>query len=74
VTGLTVPVAVTERTIGPRVTEAVTILVPDDRPERKYTSAIRIIAADATIHTLSLNGRNFIAACSIMILKRRIFQ
>jgi hypothetical protein len=51
---LTVPVAVTERTMGPSVTRAVTNLTPDELLPKKYQPPAMIITAISSIHTLFL--------------------
>ena len=60
-TGLTVPVAVTDRTIGPSVTRAVTILIPDELGAKKYHQPITISAAIVRIHALFFLLGNFIS-------------
>jgi hypothetical protein len=65
-TGLTVPVAVTERTIGPSVTAAVTILVPDELRPRKYQTPTMMIAAIASIHALFFMLDNFMGAAQLL--------
>src|SRR5271167_706368 len=64
-TGLTVPVAVTDRTIGPSVTLAVTILVADELGTRKYQPPTMIIAAIASIHTIFFMLDNFMGGAQL---------
>src|SRR5580704_6200112 len=64
-TGFTVPVAVTDRTIGPSVTLAVTIFGAVVLPVRKYHPATIATAAIASIHALFLRDR-FIGAAQLL--------
>src|ERR1019366_1853573 len=65
-TGFTVPVAVTDRTIGPWVTWAVTILLEDEFPVRKYQPATTATAAIASIHALFFMLDNFMGSAQLL--------
>src|SRR5208337_1204331 len=66
-TGLTVPVAVTDRTIGPSVTSAVTILGAVVLPPKKnQTPATTTIAAIASIHALFFMLDNFMGSAQLL--------
>jgi hypothetical protein len=65
-TGLTVPVAVTDRTIGPSVTRALTILTPDELPLKKYQPPATTITAIRSIQTLFLMLDNLMGDAQLL--------